>query len=435
MAFLQKLRQLATPRQSLQATAPDDEWVNLSTGNPLEGLNWGNKLALIKDPAVYGVITRLSDTMASLPIGLYDSDNNLQQTNSINNLVSVSPNPNITAYELWNRAETDCDQYGNAYILVEVDDLLRPVHLWNIPYSLVTPTIDSDSGLLYYLMSPNSQFTQQVVPADWMIHFKHISGSDLGINRLEGISPLDVLQGSANYAQQVEQFSMSELSKRDGFTVTATGTLSRDSQIKIAKQIKSFVQQNTGVIFSDDGIKTELIDRKISVTDAQENDDKFNKRVANAFVIPLIFVNVALDSSAAKNTEELMDQYVQMSIIPRTKQWIGALNKALLTQSQIERGYSFQMDTSSLTRGNSINRAAYYQAMKRNGNITTNEARVMEGLPKSKEQGADQLFISNDVSPIVLASQTIASGTSQSAPIVTTTTTQAPQSTQPNNGS
>ena len=355
--------------------------------------------SVLNDPTLFSVITRLSNTIASLPINLYDKNGNVQNKDPVRNIVATSPNQDTTAFELWNKAEAYKNIYGNAFILIVLDNFGRISHLYNIPNGEVSILRDTDSGAIWYQISNNAYVGNTVVPSSLMIHLKHLVTPHIGQESILGISPINVLTNSSEYNDKVRDFSLNEMSKRDGFTVSAEGKLSPENQANLSKQIAQFINQSGGVLFSDQSAKVDLIDRKVSLSDAVDNDLVYNRRIANVYNLPMSFVNESTDSSGYKSNEQLMIQFVSMTVTPIIRQNEALLNNRLLNDSK-HAGWYFKFDVHPLLMADTAARTAYYQSMTRNGKITTNEARSMEGLPKSTDPNADKLFISKDLIPL-----------------------------------
>ena len=349
------------------------------------------KLELQNDPMIFSVITRLANVISAMPVKLYDQNENAIRNQDIYRLVAQKPNPNYNAFDLWNKAETDRNEFGNAYIFIQYGMYETPVALWNVDRSYVNPFINTDDNTLWYGVTGSDK--TMYVPASQMIHLKHATGS----NRLMGISPIDVLKGAYDYNEAFAKFSLNEMSKRDGFTVKFDHNVDDERKKATVKNIQSFIQDNSGALFSEPGVEVDTIDRKIATSDVSKNDDTYIRRVANAFNVPLVFLNSGSQGSGYRDSEEHMIGFVQGTVLPIIRQYEAELNMKLLTDSQKTAGFYFSFDFNYLLRGNTAARTAFYQALLRSGGMTPNEVREMEGLPKSDQDGANDLWVSGDL--------------------------------------
>ncbi|MDR3241332.1 MAG: phage portal protein [Lactobacillaceae bacterium] len=360
--------------------------------NSMGGLSLGDQPMQDNAP-IFGVISRLANTLSTLPVNLYDDKQDTQNKDYLNNLVSKEPNPYITAYDLWNKAETDRNEHGNSYILIERDEYLQTKYLWNIDPEKITLMQEADTHELYYRVQGVDGFI--MVASDSMLHFKHITGA----SRLRGISPLDVLKGAINYDQAFQQFSLNEMSKRDSFIITYEKNVDPERKRAIAQSIQSFIKANSGVLFNEPGSTVEMIDRKIATADIAENDATFYRRIANVFNVPLVFLNTN-DTNTGKTNEEVMTQFVQMTLMPILKQYESEMNKKLLSPMQKKRGFYFRFDEKELLRGNTQARTAMVQQYVRNGVATPNELRINEGFKPIDKPEMNTPWVSGDLYPV-----------------------------------
>ncbi|MCS9991180.1 phage portal protein [Weissella confusa] len=380
--------------QFVNSPSPKNHSTSPSTFWSVNNVYGTGKIALEKDPTIFSVVSRLSSIVASIDVSLYDGADVKQRADNIHRLVAREPNPNYSAYELWHKAEVDRNEFGNAYIFIQYDALMQPTALWNMERGYVTPFINSDDNTLWYQVQgvKGAMF----VPAMQMIHLKHATGA----SRLMGISPIDVLQGSADYNDAFNKFSLNEMSKRDGFTIKFDKNVDNARKAAVAKNIQQFIKDNSGVLFSEPGVEVDTIDRKIATSDVSKNDDTYIRRVANAFNVPLLFLNTGEQGSGYRDSEEHLITFVTGTILPIVRQYEAELNMKMLTDEQKDAGFYFKFNTNTLLRGNTAARTALYQVLLRGGAATPGQIAEMEGLPRVDQEGVNSLWISGDLYPL-----------------------------------
>ncbi|WP_438861716.1 phage portal protein, partial [Mammaliicoccus sciuri] len=103
-----------------------DNWVDTSTQNLYDFSPWRNKNfwgvlnnTLETNETIFSAITKLSNSMASLPIKLYKNYETI--TNDVSDLLTSSPNNSISSFDFINQIETTRNEKGNAYVLIERD--------------------------------------------------------------------------------------------------------------------------------------------------------------------------------------------------------------------------------------------------------------------------------------------------------------------------
>ncbi|GKT04458.1 phage portal protein [Furfurilactobacillus entadae] len=350
---------------------------------------WGNS-TIENNELIFSIISRLANTMSSLPIHEYQ--NYKEQNTDILRLLTISPNANVTGSQLINNLEVSRNEHGDGYALIERDVRFKPVKIWNLPYGSVTPMVEKKTGLLWFNVT--GQTKNLVVPNSDMIHVKHISGPE----RLTGISPLDVLKGTMDFDSAVQKFSMNEMSKMDAYIVDYDTNVDEEKRKQVIDDFKTFIHDNGGVLFSEPGVTVKKQARDFVPSDLASTDSMFRIRVANAFDTPVSFLNDQTGQGYASN-EQLMTQFVQMTLVPVVKQYESQFTK-LLTPQELSAGWYFKFNVNALLRGDTQSRTALYTAMIRNGIATPNDLRRLEDLPPSSDKHADQLWISGDLYPI-----------------------------------
>ncbi|WP_125711761.1 phage portal protein [Companilactobacillus kedongensis] len=358
-----------------------------------KSFNGSKQHVLENNETIFSVITRLSNTLASLPVK--ELKNRQDVNDDVSNLIKHRPNENMTAYDFINRLETDRNTYGNGYAVIERD-------IYNLPQSLipinpqdVEPVINrDDNSLWYHVTSALFNIDTYVFNQD-IIHVKHITGA----SRYSGISPLDVLKGALDFDNAVKEFSLGEMSRKDSFILKYDSNVSSEKQEKIIDMFKKYYESNSGVLFREPGVDITSIDRNFVSADLKNEDDITDKRIANAFNVPLQFLNASTGGTFSSN-EQLMTQFVQMTLTPIVRQYEQEFEKKLLINKDLLNGSYFKFNMNSLLRGDMQSRANFYQIMRRNGIYTTNDILDLEDLPESQDKFADKLFVSGDLYPI-----------------------------------
>lgn len=358
-----------------------------------KSLNGSKQHTLETNETVFSVITRLSNTLASLP--LKELQKRKEVDNSVSNLLKHVPNENMTSYDFINRLETDRNTYGNGYAIIERGIYNAPKSLIPINPLDVEPMINRDDHTLWYHVTSALFNLNVYVFNQDIIHVKHITGA----SRYAGISPLDVLKGALDFDNAVKEFSLGEMSRKDSFILKYGANVSEEKQQQVIDMFKKYYDSNAGVLFQEPGVEINSIDRNFVSADLKNEDDITDKRIANAFNVPLQFLNASSGGTFSSN-EQLMTQFVQMTLTPIVRQYEQEFEKKLLTTEELTAGSYFKFNMNSLLRGDMQARANFYQIMRRNGVYTTNDILDLEDLPESSDEFADKLFVSGDLYPI-----------------------------------
>lgn len=345
---------------------------------------------LATNETIFSVISRLANTLSSLPLKLYkDYDIVLNQAADV---VINNPNPNMHGYEWINKVEVSRNETGNGYAVIMRDIRMEPDALLPIESSYVTPFINTDDNNLWYEIR-GSDGTYYIHNMN-MFHVKHITGT----SRWAGISPLSVLKNTLDYDKAVQEFSLTEMQKKDSFILEYAANVDNEKRKQIIADFKRFYQENGGILFQEPGVTVKDIDRKYFASDTLASERITRSRVANVFNVPVSFLNDTEGQSYGSN-EQLMIQFVQMTLTPIVRQYEHEFNRKLLTPADRKAGFYFKFNLGGLLRGDTAARTNFYQVMLRCGGMEPDEVRRFEDLPP-KGGAASQLWISGDLYPI-----------------------------------
>ncbi|MCI7714579.1 MAG: phage portal protein [Lactobacillus johnsonii] len=387
MSFWDKAKKFFNPFQQTKGNSWEGPHYNFSSwaNTPFFGLK---NQDLTTNEEVFSVVTRLANTVSSLPLHEYKK---YQQTStSVSNLLTVEPNPSMTSFQLLNQLETSRNVDGNGYLWIERDDYGLPQHLWPVDPKTVVVKRDVETGNIWYQIS--SETYNFLVFNTEIIHVKHISP----LSDFVGISPLDVLSSSLKFARTVEEFSMNEMDKKDAYIIQYDRSVSDGRRKALMDDFRRMIKENGGAILQEQGFKIDRYESKFQPGDLQTVSNITKQRIANAFNVPLSFLDNG-NTNNAKSSESIMTQFVEMTLKPIIKQYEAEFNRKLLTQNQRARGYYFKFNINGLMRGDTASRTSFYAMMIRNGIATPNELRKLEDLPETKDKNADKLWFSKDL--------------------------------------
>ena len=361
--------------------------------------NWANSNffgthnnVLRTNEEVFGVISRLANTLSSLPIHEYKDYDQINTT--VSDLLHNESNPSMSAFQLINQLEVSRNTDGNAYAWIERDEQGTPVNLWPIdPGSVIVKRNIDDNSIWYEVNSTEYHFL--VFNTD-IIHVKHISP----LTGVLGISPLDVLREPLKFKKAVEDFSLSEMDKKDSYIIQYDRTVSAENRQAMINDFRRMITENGGAVVQEKGFDFTRFESNFQPSDLSTTNSITRSRVATAFNVPLSFLNESLESGNGKSNEQVMLQFVEMTLIPIVTQYESEFNRKLLSNMERSQGIYFKFNINGLLRGDTSSRTAFYQTLIRNGIASANDLRKLEELPPSDAKNADKLWITGDLYPI-----------------------------------
>ena len=342
--------------------------------------------------AIYAAVTRIANTVASIPVHVYKGRER-QDTHPLEKLLNLSPNPSMSAYIFKQTMEAFRNTEGMAYALIIRDGLGEITRLDVLDPPRVRPLIERDSREIWYDITLEGK--TYPIPGYMVLALKHMSA-----NGISGIRPLDVLRGSLDYDAEVKEISLNQLDGiNHGVMLEVPGQAldeTRKAQI-VADFLDAYESSGQRVLVLEGGIKATTFNQ--SPVDAQLMDVEriTRNRVATVYNLPPHMLGDYSDTSFS-TAEQQMQEFLQLTIIPIVQQWEDELNRKLLSDADYKVGYRFRFDTDSLIRADMVAMANKYQMAIRGGWMKMNEVREREGLPP--DPNGDELMCARDIIPL-----------------------------------
>lgn len=342
--------------------------------------------------AIYAAVTRIANTLASIPVHVYKGRER-QDAHPLEKLLNLSPNPSMSAYIFKQTMEAFRNTEGMAYALIVRDGLGQITRLDVLDPTRVRPLIEKDSREIWYDIALEGK--TYPVPGYMMLALKHMSA-----NGISGIRPLDVLRGSLDYDAEVKEISLNQLDGiNHGVMLEVPGqALNEEKKVQIVNDfLDAYESSGQRVLVLEGGIKATTFNQ--SPVDAQLMDIEriTRNRVATVYNLPPHMLGDYSDTSFS-TAEQQMQEFLQLTIIPIVQQWEDELNRKLLSEADYRVGYRFRFDTDSLVRADMVAMANKYQMAIRGGWMRMNEVREREGLPP--DPNGDELMCARDIIPL-----------------------------------
>ena len=351
--------------------------------------------------AIYAAVSRISNTIAALPIHLYKGQE-LQKNHDLERLIAYAPNPCMTPFVFRQSMEASRNTEGTAYALMVPDETGRTVRLDVLDAARVAPMRDVETLEMWYqLLLENGK--PLTVHNSSIIVLRHMSA-----NGERGIKPVDVLKGTLDYDRDIKEFSARQLEGvNSGVVLNIPGTgLNEQRKKTIIKQFLDAYRDSGGrLVVLEGGVTATTLTQ--SPVDAKVLDVEriTRNRVATVYNIPPHMLGDYSDTSYA-TAEQSMLEYLQMTISPIVVQWENELNRKLLTWDMLREGYAFRFTLADLWRADLKTMGEVRQMGVRSGWIKPNEVRVEDGRPPDPD--GNTLMISRDMVPLAVAKQATA---------------------------
>lgn len=334
--------------------------------------------------AVYGCVSAISETVASLPLVLYrrkgDDDRERAKDHPLYKVLHDQPNDNQTALEFREWMQACVLLRGNAYARIvrgydgQVRELL-PIHPDRMSVLRVNGRLGYEytdhKGELFRLLS------------DEVMHLRMRAGEDAVL----GISPITAARGVIELALAEQDHGNATF--RNGAKLS--GVLKFPSKLKPdqREQLRhSFNSQyggggNSGkTAILEEGVEYQTISMTLQDAEWIAARQFSVEEVCRLFRTPPTIVG-DLRHGNYSNSVELARQFVTMSLRRHLVAWEQTISKQLLTEAG-QRIYFAEHQVEGLLRGDATNRADFYTKGIDAGWLMPSEARRLENLPEIK---------------------------------------------------
>ena len=335
---------------------------------------------------VYACVSAVSETIASLPLILYKKNENLEKASKhpLYYILHDQANQYQTALEFREWMQACVLLRGNAYAEIVRDNNGQIKQLMPINPDSMT-IIKTDNGIVYEF-STNKGEVRRLLQHE-CFHLKHRASTS---EPLLGISPITVARETIELALVERNYGNSSFTNG----TKLSGILKFPQKLKPEQrrslqdswQTQYGGQNNAGKVpILDEGVDFQTVSMTLEDAEWIAARQFSVEEVARLFRVPPTIIG-DLRHGNYSNSVELSRQFVTMTLKRHLVAWEQAISSQLLTDAG-RRLYYAEHSVEGLLRGDSTNRAAFYQSGIAAGWLLKDEARRLENLPQlSKEE-------------------------------------------------
>ena len=350
---------------------------------------------------VYACVRVISETIASLPLGIYETvnDGNEKATDHpLYRLLHDEPNSEMTSFVFREVMLAHLLLYGNSYSQIIRSGKNQVIGL----YPLLPDHMDVDrdsKGNLTYTYTTSDGKTVSIKPRDVL----HIPG--LGFDGVMGYSPIALEKNAIGLGIASEEYG----SKFFSNGARPSGILTHPNTVKNPKALRESWNSAYGgssnsnrVAILEEGMKFEPI--AIPNNEAQFLETrKFQvDEICRIFRVPPHLVG-NLEHATFSNIEHQSIDFAVHTIRPWLVRIEQAMNRALLSEQ--EKGRFFvQFNIDGLMRGDYKSRMEGYAIARQNGWMSANDIRELENQnPIPASEGGDAYLVNGNMISISTA--------------------------------
>jgi HK97 family phage portal protein len=358
----------------------------LQTTNVGTIFNWSNEIVnettALGVAAVFSAVSLLADSVASLPIRVYRTQNGLTSEQPLPAWLR-NPSALSTPFELMHQIVSSMALHGNAYVLLDHNDRRDIVGVQALHPNNVSVWTANGRTRTYSVSGGN------IDPAD-MLHIRWWTPAQA----VKGLSPLEMQKTTIGLALAMER----HLAQFYGEGATPSSVLETDTNLTAEQaQVLRETWTNTHNRHRRPAVLTQGLKWKpitVSAADMELNETRELQiaQVARVFRVPAYLIGARGDSQTYQNNEGAGMHFVTYTLLPWLRRIEEAIS-ALLPAPQYVR-----FDTEAFLRADTLTRFKAHQLGIMSGFRTPNEARRVEDL--EPYEGGDEFVMALPGAPM-----------------------------------
>lgn len=330
--------------------------------------------------AVYACVAAVSETVASLPLILFrrtGEDRERASDHPLYRVLHDLPNPNQTALELREWMMACVLLRGNAYarIVRGWDGQVR--ELWPLHPDRIMVLSAADK--LAYDYTDKAGKVHRLL-SDEVLHLRHRADGETAL----GVSPIQAAKAVIELA--IAERDHGNATFRNGTKLSGIlkfpGRLKQEQRdaLKTSWDTQYAGGHNAGKVpVLEEGVDFQTVSMSLEDAEWIAARQFSVEEVCRLFRVPPTIVG-DLRHGNYSNSVELARQFVTLTLRRHLLMWEQAINHKLLTEAG-RRTYFAEHQVEGLLRGDSGNRAAFYEKGIASGWLLPSEARRLENLP------------------------------------------------------
>ena len=354
-----------------------------------------NEESALRVAAVYACVRILAESIASLPLHVYEYKKGGGKERAINHrlyhLLHDAPNPEMTSFIFREMLITHLLFYGNTYSFIEKEETGVVKKICPLFSKRMTIERDNNGKIIYRYTPSQSESAYLKTTAQKIFEpYEILHIPALGFDGIQGYSPIAVARNAIGVAIATEEFGAKffENDARPSGILKHPGTIKNPDKLRDSWQ-SAFSGVNHGkTAVLEEGVEYETI--SIPPDDAQFLDTrKFQiSEIARIFRIPPHML-ADLERATFSNITHQSLEFVMYSLMPWLVRLEQGFNKALFRKE--ERGKFFvKFSVEGLLRGDYETRMKGYAIAIQQGIMSVNEVRELEDFnPLSDEEGGN----------------------------------------------
>lgn len=362
------------------------EWRNSIVPEAASGVHISPGNALTYS-AIYACVRVLAESVASLPLIVYQRDGELKQRARefpLYRILHDQPNPLMTSFQFRETLMGHLLLWGNAYAEIAYNGAGRIEEMWPLRPDKMRKITVQDGMLMYEYELPNGRLQQ--LPGWRVFHLRGLSPDGL-----MGYSPIALQRDAAGLGKGAEMFGSKFFANgaRPSGVLTYPSVLDDEAYKRLKADFQdsySGISNALRVAILEEGLDYKTIG--VPPEDAQFLETRKFQRaeIAGVYRVPPHMIG-DLERATFSNIEHQSIEFVTHSLRPWLIRWEQAINSHLLTTGQQQEYYAEHL-VDALLRGDTASRYAAYAVGRQWGWLSADDVRQLENMnPLPSGQG------------------------------------------------
>lgn len=351
----------------------------------------------LKTSAVFACVKVLAETVASLPLVLYDEkvDGNKEKAKQhpLYWVLHDIPNDEMTSFSFREMMMENLLLWGNAYALIQRDKKTGRIKgLYPLKAKNMTVERDEVTDKIKYIYT-NGVKSATYKPSQ-IFHIPAFS-----FDGVKGVSPITYARESIGLALATEEYGAKFFGNgaRPGGILEHPGIVKDPEKLRESwNRVYQGAKNSHRVAVLEEGMKYHEIGMSPEDSQFLETRSFQVTEIARIFRVPPHMIG-DLSRSTFSNIEQQSIDFVVYSVRPWLVRWEQAISRSLLTEEERTIYYA-KFNADGLMRGDFSSRMNGYAVGRQNGWLSANDIRQLEDMNKiPAEQGGDLYLLNGNM--------------------------------------
>ena len=335
-----------------------------------------NERTAMTTSAVYACVRVLAETIASLPLHVYQRTERGKEKAMDHNLYYLlhdEPNPEMTSFVFRETLMGHLLLWGNAYAQIIRDGRGKVIGLYPLLPNRMEVSRTEKGELDYRYQKEGREY---LLRREEVLHIPGLS-----FDGLVGYSPIAMAKNSIGMALATEEYGSKLFANdaRPSVVLEHPGILKDPAKIRESwNKIYRGSENAHKVAVLEEGMSVKTLSMPPEQAQFLETRKFQIEEICRIFRVPPHLI-ASLDRATFSNIESQSISFIDNTIVPWVSRLEQAMQKALFFGEE-KKQYLIKFNLNGRLRGDAQSRAAFYQTMRQNGIMSANDIRELESM-------------------------------------------------------